>query len=156
MSWFCLPVAVMMVIRQGGNVLLAKRANTGFKDGYFALPGGKHDGDETITDAVVREAREELGIIVDAADVRFSCLIHAKLIEPKMELMYVTFEIMQFQGDIINNEPHKCTELQFFPVEQLPDQMTEMSRRCVMNTVAGITFDEAGWLETIDAPKECE
>ena len=59
---------------------------------------------------------------------------------------------MSFQGDIINNEPDKCSDLQFFPVDQLPDKMTEVSRRCVLNTVKGITFDEMGWVEPVDAP----
>ena len=66
MVWFQVCVVVMLVIRQGDRVLLARRENTGFKDGYFALPGGKHDGHEPITLAAVREAQEELGIVCAA------------------------------------------------------------------------------------------
>jgi 8-oxo-dGTP diphosphatase len=152
MSWFQLPLVVMLVIRQQDSILLARRANTGFKDGYFALPGGKHDGHETLTLAAAREAQEELGIVCTPADLRFSTLIHVKGVGSPTELMYVTFEIMNFQGDIINNEPDKCSELQFFPVDQLPDKMTEVSRRCVLNTVNGVSFDEMGWEEPVDAP----
>lgn len=152
MSWFQLPLVVMLVIRQNGHVLLARRANTGFKDGYFALPGGKHDGHETITFAAAREAQEELGIICTPTDLQFSTLIHVKGVGTPTELMYITFEIINFNGEISNNEPHKCSELQFFPIDQLPDKMTEVSRRCVENTVNGITFDEMGWEEPVDAP----
>ncbi len=151
-TWFRLPVVVMIIIRQQDSVLLAKRANTGFKDGYFALPGGKHDGHETLTQGVIREAQEELGIVCTPEDVQFRCLIHAKLDDPLMELMYVVFEIMHFDGRMINNEPHKCSEIQFFPVDQLPEKMTEVSRRCIENTIAGIGFDEVGWLEAIEKP----
>lgn len=149
-NWFHLPVAVMIVIRQENQVLLAKRSNTGFKDGYFALPGGKHDGNETLTQAVIREATEELGITCTPEDVKFRGLIHGNLNNPKLELMYVIFEIMHYTGSIINNEPHKCAELQFFPIDQLPTKMTDVSRRCVHNTVSEINFDEVGWLETFD------
>lgn len=153
-NWFQLPVTIMILLRRDHQVLLAKRANTGFKDGFFALPGGKHDGHETLTQGVVREAEEELGIICHAEDIVFRGLIHAHLHEPDMELIYVIFEIMQFEGDLINNEPHKCAEISFFPVDQLPEKMTEVSRRCVNNTVAGITFDEVGWLEPIEKGKD--
>lgn len=150
LNWFRLPVAVMMVIRQDNMVLLAKRANTGFKDGYFALPGGKHDGQETLTQSVIREAAEELGIRCTQNDVQFRGMLHVNLTEPPLELMYVIFEILHFEGEIINNEPHKCSELQFFPVDQLPVKMTDISRRCVHNTIAGVTFDEVGWLGPVD------
>lgn len=150
MTWFKLPIAVMMVLRQGGQVLLGCRQNTGFKDGHFALPGGKHDGDEPLTHSVIREANEELGIICTPEDLRLSTIIHVKLVEPKLELLYVTFEIIRYQGKIINNEPEKCSELQFFPVDQLPDLITDVSRRCVFNTLNAIPFDEMGWDEPID------
>ncbi len=149
-NWFHLPVAVMIIIRQENQVLLAKRANTGFKDGYFALPGGKHDGNESLTQAVIREASEELGILCVPQDVKFRGLIHGNLNDPKLELLYVIFEIMHYAGTITNNEPHKCAELQFFHVDHLPEKMTDVSRRCVYNTVAEINFDEVGWLEAFD------
>lgn len=150
-NWFRVPVAIMIVIRQEGQVLLAKRANTGFKDGYFALPGGKHDGSETLVQGVVREAGEELGIVCLTQDVEFRGLIHAHMPEPFKEVMYVIFEIMKYEGNLVNNEPDKCSEIQFFPFDQLPDKMTEVSRRCVLNTVAGVQYDEVGWVEPVDA-----
>jgi 8-oxo-dGTP diphosphatase len=151
--WFQLPVAMMIVIRQEDRVLLARRANTGFKDGYFALPGGKHDGNETLTQGVIREAQEELGIECKAEDVVFRSLIHGKFSGPPDEILYVTFEILHYQGEIMNNEPHKCTELQFFSVNQFPEKMTDVSRRCIANTMAGISFEEVGWLESVDLPR---
>lgn len=149
-NWFKLPVTIMIVVRQQNEVLLAQRANTGFKDGYFALPGGKHDGDETLTHGVIREAAEELGIVCAPEDIAFRGLIHAQLHQPEMELLYVIFEILHFEGTLMNNEPHKCTEIRFFPVDQLPEKMTEVSRRCILNTVNGISFDEVGWVEPIE------
>jgi 8-oxo-dGTP pyrophosphatase MutT (NUDIX family) len=150
MSWFALPVAIMLVIRKDNQVLLGRRINTGFKDGFFALPGGKHDGHETLSLTACREAQEELGIICVPYDLRFSTVIHVKGSFTPSELIYVTFEITQYQGEIINNEPHKCSELHFFPINQLPDKMTEVSRRCVQNTVNGISFDEMGWDKLVD------
>lgn len=149
-SWFKVPVAILIVIRQEGKVLLAKRANTGFKDGYFALPGGKHDGNEPLVEGVVREANEELGIICSVKDVEFRGVIHAQMPEPFKEVMYVTFEIVKYDGMVVNNEPHKCSEIQFFSVDRLPDKMTEVSRLCVLNAFSGIQYDEVGWVVPVD------
>lgn len=149
-NWFKVPVAIMIIIRQEDSVLLGKRANTGFKDGYFALPGGKHDGSEPLVDGVIREANEELGIVCSVKDVEFRGMIHAQMPDPFKEVMYVIFEIVKFEGSVINNEPHKCSEIQFFPVDRLPDKMTDVSRRCVLNTFGGIQYDEVGWVEPVD------
>ncbi len=150
-NWFRVPVAIIIVLRQGDHVLLAKRANTGFKDGYFALPGGKHDGNEPLVEGVVREAKEELGIDCLTKDVEFRGIIHTQMPEPYTEVMYIIFEIVKYEGTVVNNEPHKCSEIQFFHVDNLPDKMTEVSRRCVINTFAGIQYDEMGWIEPVDA-----
>jgi 8-oxo-dGTP diphosphatase len=144
-NWFQLPVAVMIVILRDDQVLLSQRKNTGFKDGFFALPGGKHDGNEVLSLAVAREAQEELGISCQAEQVQFASLIHAYLPEPPMELLYATFKINQFQGEIINNEPHKCAELKFFPLSHLPENITCISRQCILNTIQGVPFSEYGW-----------
>lgn len=149
-NWFRLPVILMIIIRENDRVLLSRRANTGFKDGFFALPGGKHDGHETLTHGVIREAQEELGIFCTSDQVHFRSLLHTQLNQPAMELLYAVFEVTEYTGEIINNEPHKCAELQFFPVDQLPEKMTEVSRRCILNTVSGVNFDEVGWLEPVD------
>ncbi len=42
----------------------------GIHGGQVAFPGGKHDpGDETMLDTALREAREELGLLVERDDI---------------------------------------------------------------------------------------
>lgn len=43
---------------------------------YWALPGGIVDPDESPLDAVCREVKEEIGIILDARDVSFCYVAH--------------------------------------------------------------------------------
>jgi 8-oxo-dGTP pyrophosphatase MutT (NUDIX family) len=51
---------IVMVLRNAGGV----------HGGQVAFPGGKHDPeDETMLDTALREAREELGLIVDPGNV---------------------------------------------------------------------------------------
>ena len=46
-----------------GNIILIKRGHSPFK-GHWAIPGGKMEGDETIQETAVREAKEETGLDV--------------------------------------------------------------------------------------------
>jgi 8-oxo-dGTP pyrophosphatase MutT (NUDIX family) len=51
---------IVMILRNAGGV----------HGGQVAFPGGKHDAeDETMLDTALREAREELGLVVEPSDV---------------------------------------------------------------------------------------
>lgn len=57
-------VAVGILIRENGDVLLAQRPVGKPYAGYWEFPGGKVEHDEPIADALRREFEEELGIKV--------------------------------------------------------------------------------------------
>lgn len=60
------PVQVAAaVFEEDGKVLLARRA-AGRLAGFWELPGGKLEPGETPSDCLVREIREELGVVVEA------------------------------------------------------------------------------------------
>jgi 8-oxo-dGTP diphosphatase len=58
--------AVVGVLRnESGQILIAKRQNHQFMAGFWELPGGKIEGDETTEETIIRELNEELGIKVN-------------------------------------------------------------------------------------------
>ena len=57
-------IIVLSLIDCQGKVLLCKRA-TKPRLGYWALPGGYMEKNETVEGAAIRETREETGVIVD-------------------------------------------------------------------------------------------
>lgn len=60
-------VAVAILIRQDGYVLLARRPPGKVYAGYWEFPGGKIEPGESTCDALAREIREELGVEIEIA-----------------------------------------------------------------------------------------
>jgi len=56
------------VIIEDGRLLLIRRGRGAYRD-YWAVPGGRQRRGETMREAVIREVREETGLIVDVGDV---------------------------------------------------------------------------------------
>jgi 8-oxo-dGTP diphosphatase len=139
-------VAAALLLVQEGQILLMKRANTGFGDGLYGLPGGSLDGNEPIKSALAREAQEELGIHIeiDALELA-SCLHVAPHFRTPNEVLLFGFTVKKFTGVLQNKEPHKCDEIRFFPLTQLPDTILEGSRKLIENMQSHTNFSELHW-----------
>ena len=60
---------VHMIIMDNNKILLQKRKGSKLWPGYYALPAGHIDEGENQYDALVREAKEELGIEINLGDI---------------------------------------------------------------------------------------
>lgn len=56
-------ISIDAFIEKDGKILLVKRGRDPYK-GFWAIPGGHVDFDETVKDAVIREVKEETGLSV--------------------------------------------------------------------------------------------
>jgi len=63
-----LHVAVGVVIDGEGRVLVALRPADKHQGGRWEFPGGKVEAGETLQEALARELREELGVLVEATE----------------------------------------------------------------------------------------
>lgn len=99
--------AVIFVIKKDGKYLFQKRTHTGSQDGWYMMPGGHVDEGESVIHAAVRELKEELNITVDPQDLKF------RLVKPEKFHISFFFEVVKYQGDIVNNEPEKHSDLRF-------------------------------------------
>lgn len=113
-------VDVMLILVRDGRVLLAERAGTGYADGWYNLPSGKLEPDEDVVAAVVREAREEIGIHLDRDQVRPVHVMHHRNPEGSTRVGWF-FAADTWTGEPVNAEPHKCAGLLWAPLDQLPD-----------------------------------
>ncbi|MDF3036755.1 MAG: mutT [Paucimonas sp.] len=63
-----IDVAVGILMRRNGDVLLGQRPAGKPYEGYWEFPGGKVESGEEIVDALKREFIEELGVRILSAD----------------------------------------------------------------------------------------
>jgi 8-oxo-dGTP diphosphatase len=136
------PATVHLLFFQDDMILLLRRFQTGYMDGHYSVPAGHLDGGETVTQAAVREAREETGLDLDPAGIDFACVLHRYEDEERIDF-FVT--VRSWPGEPVNAEPHKCDELRWSPLGALPENTIPYVRQGICNALAGIPFQEFGW-----------
>ena len=69
---------LLMIKNEDGKkkILLSKRKNTGYKDGEYELPGGHLEENEDLYEAMIREAKEELGISLKRENLKIVHIMH--------------------------------------------------------------------------------
>jgi 8-oxo-dGTP pyrophosphatase MutT (NUDIX family) len=145
---------VMLILTRGDRVLLALRQGTGYADGQWNLPSGKVEPGEHAVEAIIREAREEIGVRLDPATLRPVGAVHYRNPEgrARLGLFFAAEANPATQGEPVNAEPHKCAKIGWFPCDMLP-------RHTVPYTAAGIDLHRrddrlavVGWAQPDAAP----
>ena len=131
--------AVYAIIIKNGKILLSLRENTGFMDGWYSLVAGHVEADETVDEAMSREAKEEANIVVKS--MKLGTVMFRKGIDGRDDYMDFFFIIDDYEGDIINKEPQKCGELKFFNIYNMPNNVLNYVSKAVDNALKGIPYD---------------
>lgn len=121
-NYFKLPAYVCIILQKNDQVLLIKRANTGWLDGSWAIPGGGLEENESLAHATAREAAEELGITIDYTHLQ---LVHVSHVNTDRARLGFYFCATQWQGEPKNNEPDKCSDIGWFALDALPAPMNQ-------------------------------
>lgn len=115
-------------IVENGELLLVKRRRNP-EAGRWGLPGGKVDPFEPVTDATAREIREELGIIIKPKTLL--CLVEQVDRAADQHWIAPVFRIEHFEGTPAIMEPDALSEVRWFDLEGLPDELTEATKQAV-------------------------
>ena len=140
-------VDVLLLLTRDDHVLLALRDGTGYADGMYNLPSGKLEAGESLIDAVVREAREEIGIRVDPSQLRHAVTVQCRNPEGqrRIGIFFAVESDPARQGEPFNAERRKCAKVGWFPLDMLPHYTVPYTADGVSLFRAGQTFGLIDW-----------
>ncbi|WIV12710.1 NUDIX domain-containing protein [Proteiniborus sp. MB09-C3] len=125
------------------RILLHRRKNTGYQDGKWDIAASGHvDEGETARMAVVRECAEELGIDVNITDLSFAHLSHRVSNNGGRTYYDIYFVVNRYDGIPKIMEPDKCSELRWFKINDLPDEIIDIRKLVIDNCRDKIQYSE--------------
>jgi ADP-ribose pyrophosphatase YjhB (NUDIX family) len=136
---FKLIASVYIFFIKDDQILLLRRANTGYQDGNYSLVAGHADGEEPLTVAAQREAREEAGVEINKEDLVLKHVMHRREDDERMDFF---FEARTWKGEIRNTEPGKCDDLSWFELDNLPTNTIPYIRQAIEGYKKGIIYSE--------------
>ena len=134
-------VAISLILtrttNQGKEILVQRRCNTGYMDGKYEISCSGHlEKGESLSRAIIREAKEELGIDIQKNDLQFAFINHSY----KEEYIHIYFTVRKFTGKPQIMEKDKCDDLRWFNINNLPDNMIERIRCAIEDMEKGIKY----------------
>lgn len=136
---FSFLVAVHAFFIKDEQVLLLKRANTGYMDGHFSVPAGHVDGGESIWKAMRREIKEEVNVEVKETHQPIHVMHRVNGKEERIDYFFL---IKDWQGLTKIGEIEKCSELVWFKIWQLPENIIPYIKFALEKVQEGVLFSE--------------
>ncbi len=128
---FTLAPVSYVIFRRGACVLLQLRQGTGYMDGHWSVAAAGHvEAGESVAEAACREAREELGVIVDRRELVPVTTMHrthepALAVDQRVDFF---FSCESWAGDPRIVEPDKSAGLEWFELDGLPEILVPHER----------------------------
>lgn len=131
-----MAVTVGLLLLENNKILLARRYQTGYKDGKYGLIAGHLEKGESLKETIVREVREETGIRIQEKELQYVCCLNRS----QQDYMSFYLSASSYDGIPEIQEKDKCDKMKWFLLDDLPDNMVEEDRKAIQNYQEGIQF----------------
>ena len=126
----------LILVKEDEVVLLLQTTKQG---GKYTLVGGKVEAYEYARDALVRECFEEIGIELSTKNLSLVHVLHKKNGENTLTLY---FTASNWAGIMQNKEPKKFEGVAWFPINDLPSNVSPTTRHIIKKFLAKKTYSE--------------
>lgn len=134
---------VHLLLQRGDGAVLFSQRRGGYGDGEWHVPAGKLEAGESLEAAAIREAKEELGVTIRAADLQLVHTAHAATAkEPRLGFF---FHVHRWTGAPTNQEPDKCHQLTWGYLDELPDPFLSGVDQALRAWSGGASYSSIGW-----------
>lgn len=131
------------ICMRDSQILMTRRANTSFENGCYGLPGGHVERGESFLTACVREAREEVGIVINPADCVLKNIVHKRYDDgERVEVFFLTHK---WEGEPYNAEEERCDDVAWFEIAALPENTIPFIKTALINMHKDQVYSEVGW-----------
>lgn len=136
-------IASFVIFRKDNKIAFVLRENTKWMNGYYGLPSGKIEKNESATQAAIREAKEEVGVDLAAENLHPVLVMHRR--SEDSEWVDFMYEAESWEGELVNAEPHMHAELTWLDPKNLPENVIPPVRAAIEAIENGQTYAEFGW-----------
>ena len=107
---------VRLIIEEDNRILMLRQ--TSKNGGKHALIGGTVDAGEFPIQALIREAHEEAGLILEKHDLKLVHTLFKQMRSENRIVMY--FKARRWKGNITSKEPKKFKKVRWVEISNLP------------------------------------
>ena len=137
---FQLIVDIHLLLVSDGDLLLGRRANTGYGDGAYEPPSGRLAERETLVEAAVRVAAAQVGIALDPARVSLAHVLHDVSGAGRMAFFLTADGWEGGTSPLPLAGAGSYSDFGWYPLTELPANMIDRARVAVRNYAAGARF----------------
>ncbi|MFE1875608.1 NUDIX domain-containing protein [Streptomyces sp. NPDC059496] len=128
-----------------GRVLLGLRhPNSKYAGDTWHYLAGRCEQESALA-CLVREAREEAGLVIDPMDVELAHVVHVVDTAGALPLMQLVFKARRWEGVPKVLEPDKCLTWKWWPRYELPDRIVPYTRTAITAITEGRPYSQLGW-----------
>lgn len=125
------PLIVNLILERDGKILMIYRENTKVYSNAYALPAGKVEKGESLKQNIIREAQEEIGIILHPDNIIQAVTLWANYKNEAgapVEDVGFFFKATKWVGEPTNAEPNKHGYIEWVSLNELPENTLTFTR----------------------------